>query len=144
MRAGQSEGNCGGRVENPGGQRGLAHPDDTEAVEVGEQQLDAIGGNAYPPENLPRQAHDGDAPDVAVPEGEGEEGLRVAGLVLRCEVRVGGEGAPGPADGAEAAELLGREARAQQDVEEDVLWQGRDVDASVVGCWIRTGVWVPR
>ena len=68
----------------------------------------------------------------------------MAGRVGGDEEWVGEDGAPRPADGAEAAELLGREARAQQDVEEDVLWQGRDVDASVVGCWIRTGVWVPR
>ena len=129
METEQSNGNSSARVENPGGQRGFAPPKDTEAVEVGEQQLDAIGGNSYPPENLPRQAHDGDAPDVAVPKGEGEEGLRVAGLVLRCEVRVGGEGAPGPADGAEATDVLRREAK--QDFEQRVKGQRRRAG---VGC----------
>jgi len=123
METGQSEGGCGGRVENPGSQRGFAHPDDTEAVEVGKQQLDAIRAKWYPPENLPRQAHDGDATDVAVPERDGEEGLRVAGLVLRGEARVGGEGAPGPADGAEATEVLGRQA--QQYLEQRVGRQHR-------------------
>lgn len=112
---GQTEGNCNGRIENPGGQRRFAIPDDTEAVEVGEQQLDAILAEGYPPEHLPRQTHNGDCPVIAVPECEGEEGLRVARLVHCGEVRVVGEGAPGPADDAEATEILVREA--QQDFE---------------------------
>jgi len=123
MEAGQSEGNSGGRIENPGGQRGFAAPDDTEAVEVGEQQLDVIGAEGYPPEHLPRQTHDGDSVAEAVPECDGEEGLRVAGLVHRGEVRVVGEGAPGPADGAEATEIFGREA--QQDFEQSIGGQCR-------------------
>jgi len=64
------------------------------------------------------QIHDMDARPV-VPEIGQEE--RVARRVLADEERVEGEGAPGAADGAEAAELLG--GQPQQDVEQQVRGQ---------------------
>lgn len=52
---------------------------------------------------------------------DGEERGRVAGGVRGDEVRVGGEGEPRAADGAEAADRPGREA--QQDVEQQLRRQ---------------------
>uniref|UniRef100_A0A0A9CGU9 Uncharacterized protein n=1 Tax=Arundo donax TaxID=35708 RepID=A0A0A9CGU9_ARUDO len=54
------------------------------------------------------QVHDMEVLAVAT-EGGHEERARVAGGVRLDEERVGGEGPPVPADGAEVADLLGRE-----------------------------------
>jgi hypothetical protein len=118
IEAGQGHRSRVGRADDPGTPRGFALPDDADVVEVGAQHRDALRGDAYPPEHLPRHVEDGDAAGVAIEEYGGEEGFPVAVLVRHREVRVGGEGAPGPADGAEAAEVLGGEA--QQDLEQRV------------------------
>lgn len=53
--------------------------------------------------------------------GEEEGGVRVAGGVRGGEERVGGEGPPRVADGAEAADGLGGEAK--QDLVQHLRWQ---------------------
>ena len=89
-------------------------------------QVEARGEQAvavhvgYPVHHLAGQIHDMDVRLVA-PEIGQEERARVARRVLADEERVGGEGAPGAADGAEAAELPG--GQPQQDVEQQVRGQ---------------------
>lgn len=61
--------------------------------------------------------------------GGDDERLGVAGRVGGNEVRIGEEGAPRPADGAEAAEVLGRDA--QQDLAQHVGGQGQDAAVRV-------------
>ena len=104
----------GSRIEHAAA---VAHRRRAGQIEVRGEQLVAIRVG-YHLHHVAGQIHDMDARPV-VPEIGQEE--RVARRVLADEERVEGEGAPGAADGAEAAELLG--GQPQQDVEQQVRGQ---------------------
>lgn len=78
-------------------------------------------GNGYPLHHAAGRIDDMDVGPVIPEMGEEERVWRVQRRVVTDEERVGGQGAPGAADGAEATELLHREQ--QQDVEEDLRGQ---------------------
>ena len=107
---------------NPSGSRikhaaAVAHRRRAGQIEArGEQPVAVRVG--YPLHHAAGQIHDMDVRLVVPVIGQEE---RVARRVLADEERGGGELAPGAADGAEAAELLGREP--QQDVEQQVRGQ---------------------
>ena len=83
----------------------------------------------YPLHYTAGQIHDMDV-RLVVPEIGQEERVLVARRVLADEERVGGEGA---ADGAEAAELVGRQP--QQDVEQQVRGQHAGVGGGAQIGW---------
>ena len=80
---------------------------DGDEVEASAKHADAVLGSWHPPHELAGQIHDVDVVImVVVAMSEHKERLPVAGPVGSDEGPVVGEGPPGGADGAEAAELL--------------------------------------
>ncbi|TVU40084.1 hypothetical protein EJB05_13532, partial [Eragrostis curvula] len=141
----QEGGRAGGRVQQAEAMGGLdqadkvaVHQDLERAPRRGAPPLHNVAGRVQEPDLGARalgrgvgdlvQVGDRDRGIAAGDHGHGEEGARVAGRVVGDEGRVGEEGAPRPADGAEAAERLGR-GDAQQDLAEDV----RGEEAAVGG-----------
>lgn len=103
----------------------MAPSNHADAVKVGALQPDVLAAGVYPLDDVAGgQVNDADAAGLvpaAVNEGGCEERARVACRVILDEERVRNERPPRAADGAEAAEVLGRQP--QQDLVQPVRGQ---------------------
>jgi hypothetical protein len=100
---------------------------------VKDHAVAGLGDGRDPPDDVAgEQVHDADLAIIVERDhmDAGEDG--VAGRVGPGEARVGGERLPGPADGTEAAEVVGREA--EQDIVQHVF--GKHAVGGEVHGWL--------